>query len=401
MMQHEPAEVETMSIDTLEPPPVHRIGHPFMPTRRAAMAGLAMSAMAPCGLAVAKDNPLGGAMSGTDVPGMATLVIRGFRAQQESVAGIRRMGAPASVRRGDRWHLGSNGKAMTATLIARLVEAGSLSWDARLDQLLPQFSDSMHPDYRDVKLPDLLSHRAGLPENHEDIEFFLSFYEDRSPLTQQRLRYIATAMTAAPVAEKRGARSYSNTGYLIAAAAAKRATGRDFESLILEEVFSPLHMRSISFSQLGGAREPVGHVDRRVADQQYDANPPMFAPAGGMRMTLRDWSRFCIDQLQGEHGRGRLLRAELYRFLHAPQGETRTALGWGAQPDAMGRRGPALTHSGSDGNWNALVLLFPETGNGVLVAANAGDSMGGDAASVAALRELAAGAAEPQASAAP
>jgi len=36
----------------------------------------------------------------------------------------------------------------------------------------------------------------------------------------------------------------------------------------------------------------------------------MFAPAGGMRMTLRDWSRFCIDHLQGALGNGRLLRPE-------------------------------------------------------------------------------------------
>ena len=61
----------------------------------------------------------------------------------------------------------------------------------------------------------------------------------------------------------------------------------------------------------------------------------------------------------------------------------------------MGLRGPALTHSGSDGNWYALVCLFPETGNGALVVANAAEGMGGDEASVAALRAFAATVAEP------
>ena len=37
----------------------------------------------------------------------------------------------------------------------------------------------------------------------------------------------------------------------------------------------------------------------------------------------------------------------------------------------------------------ALVALFSETGNGVLVAANAGDSMGGDVAAKKALKSLA------------
>jgi hypothetical protein len=112
-------------------------------------------------------------------------------------------------------------------------------------------------------------------------------------------------------------------------------------------------------------------------------------------MTLRDWARFCIDQMEGERGHGRLLKTETYRRLHTGQGGTNAALGWGAAPKAAGRQGPALTHAGSDGNWYALVLLFPQTGNGVLVTANAADSMGGDKASTEALRALAATLAPP------
>jgi CubicO group peptidase (beta-lactamase class C family) len=293
-------------------------------------------------------------------------------------------------RPGDRWHLGSNGKAMTATLIARLVERGALAWTAPLDRMLPQLAATMNPSYRDVTLPDLLSHRSGLPENHGDTAFFETFYADRAPAPAQRLRYVGSALTQAPAAVKRLFPSYSNTGLLVAAACAEHATGRPFEALIRAELFRPLGMDSPSFDQFGGAGEPSGHVDGRPADRERDPNPRMFAPAGAMRMTLGDWSLFCIDQMQGEHGRGRLLRAETYRFLHAGQGGTSSALGWGAAPSPMGLRGPALTHAGSDGNWYALVVLFPQSGNGVLIAANAGHSMGGDHAASAAIRALAA-----------
>jgi CubicO group peptidase (beta-lactamase class C family) len=366
-----------------------------MLTRRATLGGIAFAAL-PAGAALAaQENALTQAMAGTAVPGMAALVMRNFRAEPELVAGVKRLGSPAPVVRGGRWHLGSDGKAMTATLIAVLVERGMLSWTARLDEMLPQFAATMHAEYRDVTLPDLLSHRSGLPENHDDADFFNSFYDDAAPLTEQRLRYIGAALSDAPVAPKRGARSYSNTGPIIAAAAAERAAGQAFEALIVEHVFRPLRIRSISFDQYGGPGEPVGHVDGRVAERPYDPNPRMFAPAGGVRMSLRDWARFCIDQMRGERGRGRLLRAETYRFLHTPQGDTVAALGWGAQARAAGRRGPALTHAGSDGNWHALVVLFPDRGDGVLVAANAAESMGGDAATVQALRALAAGVSEP------
>jgi CubicO group peptidase (beta-lactamase class C family) len=158
-------------------------------------------------------------------------------------------------------------------------------------------------------------------------------------------------------------------------------------------------MGSVSFVQMGGPGEPHGHVDGRVADRPQDVNPPVINPAGGMRMSMPDWSRFCIDHLAGPRGRGRLLGAQTYRFLHTPQyvaaNGTGWALGWGLAPHPMNLLGPALTHSGSDGNWCALVCLFPETGNGVLVAANAAESMKGDQAARTAIRALAATVAEP------
>ncbi|MBK8544473.1 MAG: beta-lactamase family protein [Caulobacteraceae bacterium] len=343
----------------------------------------------------AATSPLSEAMSGTAVPGMAAIVIRNFSVETEYFSGVRAVGSPAMVAPNDRWHLGSDGKAMTATLVAKLVDAGVLSWEQPLSDMLPDLATRMQAAYRGVTLPDLLSHRAGLPENISDLDFFMAFHADTASPTAQRLRYIDRCLQEAPVGPAREGSSYSNTGFIIAAACAEHATGRAFEDMIVREVFDPLGIHSISFDQFGGAGEPQGHVDGRIADQVNDVNPRMFAPAGAMRMTLQDWSRFCIDQMRGEHGRGRLLRTETYRFVHAPQGDTRTALGWGAAPHPMNLRGPALTHSGSDGNWYALVCLFPETGNGVLVAANAAENMQGDQASVAALRALAASVAEP------
>ena len=364
-------------------------------TSRRAVLLAALAAPVAARAATSAAPVLAKAMEGTTTPGMAAVVLRDFKAEPERVAGIRRLGRPDLVRPGDRWHLGSNGKAMTATLVARLVERGVLSWDKPLDRMLPGLADVMRPEYREATLPDLLSHRAGLPENHDDIAFFNGFYADPAPLPAQRLRYLATALADAPAGPRRSDMVYSNTGLLTAAAVAEHATGKPFEALIVKEVFHPLGMTSVSFDQYGGAHEPFGHVDGRPADKVTDANPRMFAPAGAMRLTLADWSRFCIDQMRGEHGQGKLLTADTYRFLHTGQGDTRSALGWGASPHPMGLTGPALTHAGSDGNWYALVVLFPQTGSGVLVIANAADSMGGDKAALAATRALAATVAAP------
>lgn len=365
--------------------------------------GLAAPSLGACSTtrAAAPSTVLADAMAGKTVPGMTAVVMRDFTAEPELVAGVRVLGAPEPIVPGARWHLGSDGKAMTATMIARLVEAGALTWDRPLAQMLPDLAEAMQPNYRDVTLADLLSHHAGLPENTSDTDFFATFYNDTAPLAEQRLRYITSCLREEPIGPARATPSYSNTGPLIAAACAERATGRPFESLIVSEVFAPLGMGSISFDQFGGPGEPSGHIDGRVANHPQDANPRMFAPAGAMRMTMRDWSRFCIDHMKGEHGRGRLLRTESYRLLHAPQGASPEgagwAMGWGAAPHPMNLAGPALTHSGSDGNWYALVCLFPQTGNGVLVVSNAAESMGGDQSTLQAMRALASTVASPAA----
>jgi hypothetical protein len=53
-----------------------------------------------------------------------------------------------------------------------------------------------------------------------------------------------------------------------------------------------------------------------------------------------------------------------------------------------GRKGPVLSHTGTDRNWYASVNLFLASGDGILLAANAGKSMGGDTADEAAFKGL-------------
>jgi hypothetical protein len=61
-------------------------------------------------------------------------------------------------------------------------------------------------------------------------------------------------------------------------------------------------------------------------------------------------------------------------------------MGWGVQDKIGDRRGPVLVHVGSDTTWYAVAALFPKTQGGVLVVANAGESLGADQAVIAALK---------------
>src|SRR5205085_9614406 len=176
----------------------------------------------------------------------------------------------------------------------------------------------------------------------------------------------------------------SNTGYLLAASIAEHATRDSYEALMQREIFTPLNMVDTHF---GLPQENHGHLNGRVAKVDEEV-PRMFDPAGGAALSLADWAKFCIDQLNGAKGHGRLLTMEGYRLVQSADPATGNGLGWGVDATFMGREGPMLSHTGSDGAWYSMVVLFPSSGNGMLVNANAGPDMSGEKADKAVLKAL-------------
>jgi CubicO group peptidase (beta-lactamase class C family) len=326
---------------------------------------------------------LDAAMAGTRVPAMGVAVLRQGHIAAMAVRGVRRNDAADRVQVNDPWHIGSDAKAMTAVLIARLVERGVLAWDTRLDALLPDLAPVMQPRYARATLVDLLSHHAGLPHDLVDADRRAVLFGNRSGTTSdQRLRYIAAALADPPEGE---GFHYSNTGYLVAAAVAERATGQAWEDLLQHEVLAPLGITHARFgTTITG--EPQGHRDGHPTGPGQ-TNPPFFAPAGGLVLPLDEWAAFCLDQLAGAQGQGALLKD--YRPMQTAIGRGGYGMGWEVLRDYRGQAGPVLLHAGSDTNWYALAVLLPRRGAGVLVTANAGPDMGGDAAARAVVaREL-------------
>ena len=344
------------------------------------LAALALAVAS--GIAAAQDSSSAGdalenAMRGSAVPAMAVLEMRDGQVAGEAVRGVRRNDGTALARLDDAWLIGSDAKPMTAALVARLVDQGKLSWTAPLSAMLPVLAEQMHAGYRAVTLGQLLSHHAGLPHDASDADAFLqTLFRDPRPLPAQRLAYVAKALSEAPVAPPGTTFEYSNTGFLVAAVIAERATGVPYEDLVRREVFAPLGMRGVAFgSQHAG--QPQGHVGGKPAKLE-DTNPDMFSPAGNMAMSLRDWSAFCLDQMAGAQGHGKLLSPASYRLMQTPQpGGGSAGLGWGIQASLAGHPGPVWMHAGSDGTGYAMVALFPASRSGLLVVANAGDDMGG------------------------
>ncbi|MET4679036.1 serine hydrolase domain-containing protein [Stenotrophomonas rhizophila] len=331
------------------------------------------------------------AMQGTTTPAMGVLVIRDGKVAEHAVQGVRRNDAAPSATIDDQWMIGSTGKPITVAMIARLVEQGVLGWDTPLSTLLPDLAAQMQPAYRDVTLVQLLSHRAGLPENLTDAAALDAFFVDTRPLPVQREAYVKAALAEAPVHPPGTEFAYSNSGFLIAAVIAERATGKEVEALMQREVFQPLGMTGAGFGPTP-AGQPLGHRGgkpvTKAPQKADDGVPPIYTAAGNLHMRLQDLALFAIDQLAGSQGKGTLLTPASYALMQTAQPGSGSGLDWGVQPSIAGRQGPVLVHGGSDGNWLAWVVLFPGQNNGVIAIANAAEDMGADQATMGVLGGL-------------
>jgi len=321
------------------------------------------------------------------VPAIGALVVRDGRIDAEAAVGVRALGQPEPVTVDDRWHIGSDTKAFTATMIARLVERGVMGFDDTMAASFPAFAAQMDPAYRNVTVRQLLSHTAGLAPltDPRELPAFFEAIRGKGDIKAQRAA-VARAYLSRPPASKAGAFAYSNIGYVIAGAIAESRTGRSWEELMREQVFAPLGIRNAGFGPPGRGGtidQPRGHERagthlEPIEPTQPDAdNPPAMGPAGRINITLRDWSRFAQDQLEGELGGGRLLKPETYRLLHTPV-TGNYALGWGALVGPSGSP-TLLTHEGSNGCWLAEIRIWPGERLVQLVAINAGNQAANDA----------------------
>ncbi|MBN6151313.1 serine hydrolase [Xanthomonas sp. AmX2] len=236
------------------------------------------------------------AMARYRLPGLAVGVIEDGRVAYVRAEGELRAGGGEKIDADTLFKIASNTKAMTAAVLARLVDAGKLRWDDPVTRYLPQFR--MHDPWvtRNLQVRDLLIHNSGLGLGAGDLMLW------PEPNRFERADIIAGLAHLKPTHSFRSHYAYDNLLYVVAGEVAARAGGKPYAQLVREEVFAPLGMRGC---QVGAwDRDAVGNVaqphmrqgERNVvvrADAARIPDTPSMA-AGGVRCGLNDmlaWMR--------------------------------------------------------------------------------------------------------------
>src|SRR4051812_11018305 len=223
-----------------------------------------------------------------------------------AVVGVRRIGYSTPATAGDLFHLGSDTKAMTAGLLGLLVDQGKLRWDSRLDSIFPELQPSMRPEYRDMTVSELLTHRSGIVPNPT-----VSFIDatPRATPREQRQAFMRWIVRQ-PLATRRGTYAYANSNYILAGAIAERLFDDDYEHLLIARLLAPLGITTAGFGAPGRADvvdEPWGHntglgLRRAIPPGPGADNSPVYGPAGRVHISLADWTRWCQAVIRAARG---------------------------------------------------------------------------------------------------
>ena len=330
------------------------------------------------------------------LPALAAAVIVKGRVAAAGVAGVRRSGTRIPVALDDRFHIGSDTKAMTALLAAMLVEGGKLGWTSTVAESFPELSGTMDAAVKPVTLEQLLSHTSGIPSDNDTHEKLLLQSYAQSGMNLDELRYwlvkelVQQSLQSAP-GEKF---AYANMGYVLAGAMLERAGNASWEELVATRIFDPLGLKSAGFgpqSSLGRVDAPLGHrmlpdgtLKPMLAGPNGD-NPAVLGPAGTVHLSILDFAAWA-GWNAGEGRRGpTLVRPETVRKLHTPvidmpprpdakpgtPSHGRYGLGWGAISVSFSAE-PLVFHGGSNELNLAMVMLQPKNDLAMVMTTNVG-----------------------------
>ena len=269
----------------------------------------------------------------------------------------------------DRFHIGSNTKAMTTFVIAKYVEKGKLKWTTKFFDIFPEWKETSKVDYYNITLQDLLSHRAKIQAFQGDNDPIIPDFKGTKQ--EKRNQFGKFVLTLNPLEiDSTHKFNYSNAGYTLATLILEKVTQKSWEQLV-EKVFNKDLKLNVKFSwpENQNIKDTWGHSfenDKLTpVPSNTDYHLDFTEPAGDINIKLKNYAKFIQLNLKGLNGHNNYLTAKTYKFIH--KGIENYALGW---YNIYENRKELSTHSGTAGTYYTLVHIDRVNGRAYIIFTN-------------------------------
>jgi CubicO group peptidase (beta-lactamase class C family) len=267
--------------------------------------------------------------------------------------------------RDTKFRIGSMNKMFTAVAILQLVEAGKITLDTPIATYLPHYPNKDLASRVTVK--HLLTHTGGTGD------FFGPQFMERRLQLCEHSDYVAL-FGSRDVAFEPGERfAYSNYGFLLLGAIIEAVSGRSYYDHVQEHVYAPAGMTASNSlpEAVAVPGRSVGYTTRLPgSDGEWQPNtdtlPCRGTAAGGGYSTVGDLIRFS-EALRG----GKLLSPQMLEAATSQQVAAAPGVGYGygfAVIELNGAR--TFGHDGGALGMAASLMMMPDLGYDVAVAAN-------------------------------
>ena len=270
------------------------------------------------------------------------------------------------------FELASVSKQFTAMTIMMLKEEGKLNYEDSLKFFIPELP------YKGITLRHLLNHTSGLP----DYQSIMDQYWDKSNVADNNdcIEYLVKHHP--PVHFAPGSKyEYSNTGYMLLATIAEKASRTDFIEFVRQRIFKPVRMQHTDIR----SKEEKLKLPNFAWGHLYVPEKSQYVPADsfpsfnytiwlGNRKGPGRISSSARDLLQWDQAlyTDKLVSNETLSQAYSPAQLTTDSVsqygfGWMIRQSEMGK---VVHHSGSNPGYNTHIVRYLEVNKTIILLCN-------------------------------
>lgn len=273
--------------------------------------------------------------------------------------------------------IGSCTKAFTSALLSFPMKDGKLDLDKPVNQYVPELRFINDGLTNNVTTRDMMTHRTGLPRHdyvwygsttkRDSLVYAIRFFETTAPL--------------------RMAWQYNNFMFLAQGVLAEKLSGKSWETLVKEQLFTPLQMSSSNTSindHIKATDYSLGYTEKdgKVSKMKF-MNLDAMGPAGSINSNAKDMANWVMMWVNGGKFQGKeIISPSYFNQAISSQMVIGASLPSKEQPDvffsnygfawflANYRGHYRVDHGGNIDGFSSSTCFFPTDSIGIFVSVN-------------------------------
>ena len=305
------------------------------------------------------------------IPALAYAVVSGDSIFELQILGVQRANSNLQATQNDRFHIGSNTKAITSFIAALLVKQGKIKWETKIIDLFPELKTVSKKAYWNINLQDLLTFRGKLQSYS---------YGNNEPTQEQIIgdnsnqRYLLAKyfLSHEPMQEDENGLTPSNADYIMAGLMLEKASGKSYKELVTDFGKTQGIDFNFDYPNVNDSKQTWGH------DENLKPLPPFdnyklnwLLSAGNINVRLIDYLKFIQLQLKGLKGQTHILSFQTFdKLLY---GEPIFSFGWFNKIETSTKHHVAY-NEGNAGAFISQVQIIKEVDKGYIIFTNSATS---------------------------